>query len=234
MLKIYIGAGVLIGLGLLIKTFYPTIKGHVGEFKVNLGLRLFLDKDTYHLLKNVTLPAGEGTTQIDQVIVSRYGIFVVETKNMTGMIFGREKEPYWTQKVYRGPTRKFQNPLRQNYKHTATLGEALGIPAEKVFSVVVFAGDARFKTEMPSNVVQDGEIIRFIKSKTEEVFSKAEVAQVLAAIEERRVTPTIGAQREHVRHVKEIVAGKEKRPEHSNTRSSKPGSRSFKSRRRST
>ena len=163
MVKIYVGAGILIALGLLIKTFYPTIKGWLGEFKVNLACRLFLDKNIYQLLKNVILPAGEGTTQIDQVIVSRYGIFVVETKNMTGLIFGREKESSWTQKVYRGPSRKFQNPLRQNYKHTATLAEVLSIPAEKLFSVVVFVGDARFKTEMPPNVVQHGELISFIK-----------------------------------------------------------------------
>ena len=43
----------------------PFFKGLIGEFIVNLGTRLFLDKSTYHLVKNVTLPSGDGTTQID-------------------------------------------------------------------------------------------------------------------------------------------------------------------------
>ncbi|MDX1757907.1 MAG: nuclease-related domain-containing protein [Marinobacter sp.] len=63
-------------------------KGKLGEFLVNASARLFLDKNRYHLIKNVTLPTEDGTTQIDHIIVSRYGVFVVETKNMKGWIFG--------------------------------------------------------------------------------------------------------------------------------------------------
>jgi len=55
-------------------------KGVAGEFRVNLNARLFLDKQKYHLVKNVTLSTEDGSTQIDHVIVSRYGVFVVETK----------------------------------------------------------------------------------------------------------------------------------------------------------
>lgn len=57
-------------------------KGEAGEFVVNLSAKLFLDKQQYHLIKNVTLPTEDGSTQIDHVIVSKYGFFVVETKNM--------------------------------------------------------------------------------------------------------------------------------------------------------
>jgi restriction system protein len=66
----------------------PWFKGVVGETLVNLAAKLFLDGKDYHLIRNLTLPTGEGTTQIDHVIVSRYGIFVIETKNMSGWIFG--------------------------------------------------------------------------------------------------------------------------------------------------
>jgi len=41
-----------------------------------------LNKDEYKTIKNVTLPAEGGTTQIDHIIVSQYGVFVIETKNM--------------------------------------------------------------------------------------------------------------------------------------------------------
>lgn len=67
---------------LLIILRSPWLKGQLGEVIVNVSGRLFLDKDRYHLMKNVTLPTEDGTTQIDQIIVSQYGVFVVETKNM--------------------------------------------------------------------------------------------------------------------------------------------------------
>ena len=73
----------LIPLALLVGLFKsPWFKGVFGEFQVNLLLKLFLPKDTYHLLKNVTLPTDDGTTQIDHVLVSKYGVFVIETKNI--------------------------------------------------------------------------------------------------------------------------------------------------------
>ncbi|NOQ13266.1 MAG: nuclease, partial [Methyloprofundus sp.] len=60
-------------------------KGAMGEFMVNFSAKLFLDKG-HHLIKNVTLATQDGSTQIDHIIVSKYGIFVVETKNMKGWI----------------------------------------------------------------------------------------------------------------------------------------------------
>ena len=61
-------------------------KGVLGEWQVNLLIKLFLNKNKYHLIKNVTLPTftdgkKQGTTQIDHIIVSQYGIFVEKTKN---------------------------------------------------------------------------------------------------------------------------------------------------------
>ncbi len=62
----------------------PWFKGMIGEWLLNLSIRLFLDRREYHLLSNVTLPLEQGSTQIDQVLVSRFGVFVIETKNMKG------------------------------------------------------------------------------------------------------------------------------------------------------
>jgi restriction system protein len=83
----------------------------------------------------VTLPTEDGTTQIDHVIVSRYGVFVIETKNLKGWIFGSPQQKTWTQKIYRHTT-KFQNPLHQDYKHTQTLQAALELDPEKIFPVI--------------------------------------------------------------------------------------------------
>ena len=97
------------------------------------------------------LPTEDGSTQIDHIIVSQYGIFVVETKNMKGWIFGGEHQKMWTQSIFKHKS-KFQNPLHQNYKHIKTLERVLNIESDKLFSVIVFVGDATFKAQMPANV----------------------------------------------------------------------------------
>lgn len=183
-------------------------KGVVGEAMVNLAARLFLDKNDYHLIKNVTIPTEDGTTQIDHIIVSRFGVFVVESKNMKGWIFGGEHQKTWTQQIYKSK-HKFQNPLHQNYKHTKTLETALGLAHEKMISVVVFVGDSAFKTEMPANVTYGGGYIRFIKSHTQPLLTESEVQQVIAQIAEGRLKPSIKTHVQHARHVKEIVAAKQ-------------------------
>lgn len=69
-----------------------SMKGWFGEVQGTLAKKIFLDANVYVDVNNVTIPTQNGTTQIDHIIVSRYGIFVVETKNMSGWIFGDEKK----------------------------------------------------------------------------------------------------------------------------------------------
>jgi len=113
----------------------------------------------------------------------------------------------WTQQIYKHKN-KFQNPLYQNYKHTKVLGELLGLSEAQLFSVVVFVGDSTFKTEMPENVTYGKGYIRFIKSKTKPILSESEVVCVTHKIENGRLTPSFKTNREHVKHVKEIIAKK--------------------------
>jgi len=185
----------------------PWFKGYIGEVIVNFTINIRLDKDDYHLIKNVTLPTEDGTTQIDHILVSSKGIFVLETKNMKGWIFGSEKQRQWTQKVFKH-TSKFQNPLHQNYKHTKTLSSCLDIPDSKIFSVIVFVGDSEFKTEMPENVTYAGGFIRYINSKQETILSATEIRLAIQKIETGRLKPSIKTHREHAQHVKDIKVQK--------------------------
>ncbi|QGX39830.1 NERD domain-containing protein [Permianibacter aggregans] len=172
-------------------------KGVIGEFVINVSAKLMLDRNVYHLMKDVTLTLEDGTTQIDHIIVSRFGVFVVETKNMRGWIFGDVNKKVWTQKIYRH-TNTFQNPLHQNCKHLKALETLLGIDPSKLFSVVVFIGDSTFKTKMPENVTEGGGYIRYIKSKKEVVLSEAEVSDVTNRIQQLRLTPGIKTNLHHV------------------------------------
>lgn len=180
----------------------------MGEFIVNFSAKWLLDKNQYHLIKNVTLPTEDGTTQIDHIIVSIFGIFVVETKNMKGWIFGGQNQKTWTQKIYKHSS-KFQNPLHQNYKHIKTLESLLGLDERQLHSVIVFIGDSTFKTEMPENVTYGDGYAKYIKSKTTPVLTEQQVAEIKKKIENGRRSSSFRTNREHVKHVKNIVAAKE-------------------------
>ncbi|MDP2417341.1 MAG: NERD domain-containing protein, partial [Hydrogenophaga sp.] len=183
-------------------------KGVAGEFAVNSSVKLLLDKEKYHLIKNVTLPTEDGSTQIDHIIVSEFGVFVVETKNMKGWIFGSPNQKTWTQKIYKH-SNKFQNPLHQNYKHLKTLETLLGLTEQQLHSVIVFIGDSTFKTEMPENVTYGGGYARYIKSKITPVLTASQVVEITKKIEQGRLAASFKTNREHVRHVKNIFAEKE-------------------------
>ncbi len=188
----------------------PWFKGITGEFIVNISAKLMLDKNEYHLIKNVTLPIENGTTQIDHIIVSAYGVFVVETKNIKGWIFGSANQPMWTQKIYKHSD-KFQNPLHQNYKHVKTLEQLLGLKDEQIHSLVVFVGDSTFKTTMPENVTYGFGYIRYIKSKMRRVLSASEVTEIINKIETGRLSPSFKTHQEHVAHVQKIMNEKQRK-----------------------
>ena len=182
-------------------------KGMLGEFLVNFLLTKLLPKEQYTLIKNITLPTDDGTTQIDHIVVSEFGLFVIETKNMKGWIFGNANQKQWTQKIFKY-TGKFQNPLHQNYKHTQTLASCLAIPNEFIYSVVVFIGDSTFKTKMPDNVTYARGCITYIKSQTTKCFSPELVDEIVNKIESGRLTRGLKTNFQHNKHVKEIIKQK--------------------------
>jgi len=186
----------------------PWFKGVLGEFQVNFILKLFLPKNNYHLIKNATLPTEDGTTQIDHILVSKYGVFVIETKNMKGWIFGSLNQKQWTQKIFKHSS-KFQNPIHQNYKHIKTLESCLNIGSDSIYSVIVFIGDSTFKTQMPENVTYAVGCIKYIKSKEVEVFTQKEVTDIIEKIETGRLQRGIKTNFNHVAHVKNIIESKE-------------------------
>lgn len=177
------------------------LKGWLGELRGTLAQKLFLDHNVYHDINNITLPTKNGTTQIDHVIVSRYGIFVVESKNMKGWIYGDEKNPRWTQVIF-GNKYIFQNPLRQNYRHTKTLSEFLNIPHNKFFSVIMFWGDCEFKTPMPENVLNQ-HYTPYIKTKTKIIFTDEQVQQIINAIKKGMLPKNHKTRQKHIQFLQQ-------------------------------
>jgi hypothetical protein len=165
----------------------PTVIGYVGELKLRFVTNLLLDGKVYHPFHNIVLPTPDGTTQVDHILISRHGIFVIETKNMKGWIFGDQRQRQWTQVRFRR-RHKFMNPLHQNFKHIQAAREAIDASPQAFQSVVVFVGPGRFKTEMPSNVIRLREFRRYIKSCTLRLLDEDEVQRAVCQLKQRRLS----------------------------------------------
>jgi len=157
----------------------PVIKGWVGELKTKLSQRIFLDSKDYHFFDNLIIQGESASTQIDHIIVSKYGVFVIETKDMDGWIFGDERADRWTQTFFNNKI-QFQNPLRQNYRHTKSLSKYLDINHDKMIPIVVFWGGCKFKTQMPKHVIRGGieGCTNYIKGYSEIVLTDGEVINI--------------------------------------------------------
>jgi len=141
---------------------------NTGEARVRQVLTTYFQLPDYHLLNNITLPFEDGTTQIDQILVSTRGIFVIETKHYSGELLANEKSPAWTQ-VLRMAKIQMPNPIRQNYRHVKVVRDLLDfIPKEHSHSLVVFTGDAVFKTKIPEGVMYLSALVEHINQFQEE------------------------------------------------------------------
>lgn len=196
----------LVGLALIVIlakiAMSARFKGWLGEWGVRKGLDR-LDPTTYRAFHDLYVPRpdGEGTTQIDHVVVSPFGIFVIETKNYGGWIFGTEKQRQWTQQIYRNKFR-FQNPLHQNNLHIDALSEFLNLPDEPLHSVIFFIGQAEFKTRMPDNVISKG-LIKWIQKHQTRYLDPTTVDEVNATLSDLVAgTNSRSAAKAHLTHLR--------------------------------
>jgi hypothetical protein len=159
---------------------------NIGESSVRKHLLKTFPEIEYHLMNNITLPFKDGTTQIDNILVSRYGIFVIETKNYKGWIFGDESSKTWTQVIFNLKF-KFSNPIHQNSLHVRVISELLDfIPKDLIHSLIVFTGDAKFKTSCPQGVVDLYGLPNYIRMYKEIVITKNRMQFCVGRIESIR------------------------------------------------
>lgn len=126
----------------LLQIFKPKIAGALGENRVN---KVLSNVDGFKVLKDIMIKTETGTTQIDHVLIGWKGVFVIETKNYDGWIFGDEKSKYWTQVIYKNKN-KFYNPIRQNYGHVKAVEKAIGDKyKDNLQSIIVFDNRSNLK-----------------------------------------------------------------------------------------
>jgi hypothetical protein len=196
-----------------------SFKGFLGETVINVAMWLKLEKDVYHRLNGITLPRDKGgSTQIDHIIVSVYGIFVIETKNYKGWIYGSEKQRQWTQAFPNGSKFKFQNPLHQNYLHIKTLADLLGLELSYFHSMIAFIGECELKTrdELPEHVLTSG-MVSYVKKKQDKLLTEDEVKSIVEQINSNKFSKSWRTNREHKAYLKDKHNPSNKQPSGNST-----------------
>ena len=169
-----------------------------GEARLSREVKARFRPPDYHLLNHITLRLKDGTTQIDHILVSRFGVFVIETKDYKGWIFAGANDRNWTQVLYRAKFR-FQNPIRQNYRHVCAVRELLEfLEPDVVRPAVVFTGDAVFKTDVPDGVFTLPKFLTYVESYRTEVMSVNRAQFCVGRLEATRLAITQATDVEHV------------------------------------
>lgn len=119
------------------KTFFN--KGNFGEYLTYI----YLEKLEGHhkLMTNLYIPKKDGsTTEIDLIMLSQTGIYVFESKNYSGWIFGDERYKNWTQTFENKQKFSFYNPIWQNKGHINALKSHIELEHEDLFkSYIIFS-----------------------------------------------------------------------------------------------
>jgi hypothetical protein len=145
------------------------ISGFGGE-KLVASILKKLNPEEYKVINNKTLYVDKESAQIDHLVISNYGIFVIETKNFEGIIFGEENSNYWTQVIYKN-RENFYNPIRQNNWHIQALKNILvEYPDIVYFPIVVFTKSSDLRIKTVTDVVNTDDLIKTIrKHQTENI-----------------------------------------------------------------
>lgn len=98
------------------------------------------------LINNLLIKVHGTYAQIDHVYITNTAIYVIETKNYSGTIYGKETDDKWTCVYRNGVKHSLYNPVKQNDTHIARLRELLQDDSIKVIPIVIFTNDScKFK-----------------------------------------------------------------------------------------
>lgn len=193
----------------------PRQKGKRGEKQVSsLLLKL---SDDYHILNDVVFETEKGSTQIDHIVVSKYGVFAIETKNYRGEIYGDDNREKWTQiivtevryrrkwwKIYTYVTKnQFYNPVKQSLGHTYRIKSLLKDYKQlPVVPIVVFVGEANLNNvETKNNVIYEGQLLSVIENYRNIYLSDNDVQKIIQLLECNNVRDSVD-NKSHIRNLR--------------------------------
>ena len=187
---------ILVALTVFLRT--PQGRGWLGELKVKLVIGR-TKPDIKYVINNLTLRIGENnTSQIDHVVINEHGVFVIETKNYSGRIYGNETQLEWTQVLNYGNVKnKLYNPIKQNRTHLYHISNLLNgkLP---LFSAVVFVqGNTQYINA--SGVYNLKELRRLLKSNTGEYLSPEKMEEAYKTL--LNANDASITKREHIQNI---------------------------------
>lgn len=193
--------------------------GSYGEYLIYEKLKELEKKDSKFLF-NLYIPYGENKTiEIDVLLIHSNGLFVFESKNYSGWIFGDEYSKKWTQVLTQGKgveSRKeqFYNPIFQNKSHIGCLIKYLNAKVP-IYSVIVFSDRCKFKTPIKYshkayiiNLKEINDVIRFISDNRKTVLNKENIEEIYNLLYPLTQTGK-DIKENHVRKIEEKIKEKE-------------------------
>ncbi|MDD7234899.1 MAG: NERD domain-containing protein [Bacteroidales bacterium] len=183
-------------------------KGAIGEKRVARILEK-LPEGKYSVINNLLLNNSGYTSQVDHVVVSVYGIFVIETKTYQGIISGGENSEQWTQNIY-GNKYEFRNPILQNYGHVKSMKQVLGDYKSVPFiSIVAFSSQANLRVSSNIPVVYWSQILDVIRGYENPVIKESDVRRITRLL----MASNTDSKETRKDHVKNVRANVKKRQE---------------------
>jgi hypothetical protein len=173
-------------------SFFKTAfdKGNYGEFLTFSYLEKLGKQNK--LMTNVYIQKTDGTTtEVDLIMLSETGIYVFESKNYSGWIFGDEKNKNWTQSLQNKQKNKFYNPIWQNRGHISALKDTLGIDKEDFYkSYIIFSERCTLKkitvTSPNVKVIKRNSLVRTIKkdmNKSPKIMTVEDIAKLYSKLQ---------------------------------------------------
>lgn len=197
-----ISAIILAVIVLIISIWLRRSKGRIGEHRVAHILSK-LPKDRYQVINNLLLrTSSDSTTQIDHVVISQYGIFVIETKFYKGWIYGGENSEFWTQNIY-GNKYTLRNPILQNAGHVRALRQLLKDYGDIPFiPIVAFSRQATLGVSSGTPVIYWNQIRKVIGQFKEKRIAPDAVTGIYNKLIESNIPDSKENRREHIRNVR--------------------------------
>ncbi len=168
-----------------------------------------LPASCYRVYNDLLLCDGSFTHQIDHVVISRFGVFVIETKNIHGKIYGSGNAEFWMQYLpdrgYRrhGYTQKytFRNPVWQNDGHIKVLRKLVFDDDVPIYPIVAFSNKSELFVTTEYPVLHMYETIRYICSYKDEVLTDEQVGRYGLHIAEA-ASQSSAARQEHLHNIR--------------------------------
>ena len=192
---------------ILITIYSKRIVGAAGEYWVKKELKM-LPRE-YLTLNDVMVKTNNKTSQIDHIIVSKYGVFVIETKQYNGVLIGNDYDKKWEFKAG-NKVLYINNPVHQNYGHVQALKEVLRLNEEKFIPIVCISSNAKINIKS-DKVVSINSLIKKIREYNVEILP--EYKDIYKTLEFLNVTSK-DARESHVNNKKEQIKEKEQNTQH--------------------